>query len=402
MTVKGAGKISLKVDGLSYEGWTGLQARRSIETIAGSFEVTVSEHWTGQSTRPIHPGKACQLLLDENPVITGFIDDFKPAFSNDNHTIQISGRCKTGDLVDCSAIYKSGQWFGRKIEQIAKDLCEPFGITVIVETDTGAAFTSFNIQPGETVFECIERAARMRALLLISDASGNLVIARASKVKIATRLIQGGNILAASGQFSWRDRYSFYTIKGQSSGTDEWHGRKAAQGVSDVVDRSVTRYRPLVVISPDQGSGETLSKRASWEKHVRFGRGSRGTISVQGWSHADGLWMPNSIVDVDCPFLDLNAAMLIAAVVYSIDEGGGTKCELEIVRPEAFDLVEGIGREKLSKKFREKELLQKRLMGIGVPAIWRHDSMNYTQSEADAIREIEQLNDPRYNPRRNK
>lgn len=368
--------IALKVDGVRYQGWTSLSARRSIETIAGKFELQLTERWEGQLTRPIRDGQACQLLLDDQPVITGYLDDVNPSYDKQSHTIQSSGRCKTGDLVDCSAFYKSGQWFNRKIEQIAADLCGPFEIKVIVETDidTGAAFSTFNIQQGETVFECLERAARMRALLLISDANGNLVITRASTEKVATRLVEGDNILGSAGKFSMKDRHSIYIMKGQSRGSDGWPGKKAAQGSAEVLDRSVPRYRPLIVVAHDQGAGSSLHDRAVWEKNVRLGRGSRATIPVQGWSHQDGLWLPNKMVDVVSPFLDLDGEMLIAAVNYTIDENGGTRSELEVVRREAFELVSGIGRSKLSKKLNDKLQREKKKKGDQVPAFWAHDS----------------------------
>lgn len=367
--------ITLKVGGKDYVSWEEVKVKRSIETMAGSFILRVSERWTDSAEpRQIYKGQSCQLLLAGQPVITGYIDDAKPYFDTDSHSIEVSGRCKTGDLVDCSAIYKSGQWSNRKIEHIAADLCAPFNIKVVTETDTGAPLRSHNIQQGETVFECIERAARMRGLLLISNPNGDLVITRASTQKISTRLVQGENVLSAAGHFSMKDRYSQYIFKGQSKGSDEWSGEKAAHGMSVVFDRSVPRYRPLLIVAHDQGSGTSLHDRAVWEKNVRMGRGDRATIPVQGWTHADGLWLPNIMVDVQVPHIDLDNEMLIASVEYTLDEQGGTKCEHEITRREAFELVAGAGRTKLSKNLREKWQRERRKKGDTISPLWDHDS----------------------------
>jgi prophage tail gpP-like protein len=365
--------IVLKVDGARYEGWTSLRARRSIETAAGSFHLSVTEKWLGQAVRPIRKFQPCQLLLNDQPIITGYVDDVDPEYDDKTHTIAVRGRCKTADLVDCSAIYKSGQWVGRKIEHIAANLCEPFGIKVITNVDTGAPFSSFNIQQGETVFECIERAARMRALLLVSDVHGNLVITRASTEKLETRLVQKENTLGAKGKFSGKDQYSHYIVKGQSRGTDDWFAEQAAQGKAEVRDASVPRYRPLIIVAYDQGGGTTLHDRAVWERNVRMGRGSRATIPVQGWSHADGLWMPNKLVDVFDPFLDLNTEMLISAVDYSIDDNGGTLAEIEIVRREAFELVEGVRLARLDKKLRHKDRRERKRGREKETSFWAFD-----------------------------
>ena len=73
------------------------------------------------------------------------------------HTIAVRGRDATGDLVDCSAASKPGEWKDARLEEIASALCEPFGIRVTREVDTGAPFARFRIEEGESVFEAIER-----------------------------------------------------------------------------------------------------------------------------------------------------------------------------------------------------------------------------------------------------
>lgn len=70
-------------------------------------------------------------------MLTGYIDDFIPSYDADNVEIRVMGRDKTGDLVDCSVVHSSGKWKGVRLEQVAADVCCPFGITVITETPTG-------------------------------------------------------------------------------------------------------------------------------------------------------------------------------------------------------------------------------------------------------------------------
>jgi prophage tail gpP-like protein len=361
-----SGKAELKAGGAIYGGWKTLRITRSIEQVSGTFELGISDRWVGQpSASPIRPGEACQLLLDGEPVITGYADEAAPSYDDSTHEISVTGRDKTGDLVDCSAIYKGGQWHNVKFERIARDLVAPFGIKVHVEIDTGAAFASFNIQEGESVFECLERGARMKALLLMSNPLGDLVITRASRRLLPFALEQGVNIKGTRGNFAWKERFSSYTVKGQGKiGPDGEAVDDHIGGSATVKDATINRHRPLIVLAEEHGHHASLRDRAEWERNVRMGRGNRGTITVQGWRHAGGqIWQPNWLVRVRSPFLWLDADMLIVGCTYTLDERRGTETELSIALPEAFDLVAGIGASKLGRKLNDKEQAEKKKKG---------------------------------------
>ncbi len=332
--------VKLKINNSEYSGWESMRISRSIEQISGTFELTVSDKWPGiDSTREIKTGHACEVLINSSTVINGYVDDVTPSFGTSDHTISVSGRDKTGDLVDCSAVYKTGEWSDRNILQIAKDLCDPFGITVSSNVDYGAVFKKWSIQESETVYECIERAARIRGLLLVSDGSGGLLITRASSDRIETGLIEGENLLSGSRTFTWRDRFSKYTIKSQNAGFDDSTPDQNSGPRGEAVDNTVNRYRPLIIIAEDQGDTAKLNDRAKWEKNVRAGKSSRINVSVQGWSHKAGLWEPNKMVRITSDKLTVDKDMLIVSVGYSLDRSGSIT-NLALCDREAFDLIE--------------------------------------------------------------
>lgn len=332
--------VVLTVNGQQYGGWKKAAVRIGIEQISGSFELEVTERWAGRSEPwPIRHGEACTVQVDGETVITGHVDDVLPQFDATQHGVTVVGRDATGDLVDCSAIAKSSEWQGRTLLQVAEDLARPFGVKVIAETEVGAPFQRSRLQQGETVFEALERAARMRGVLLVSDGQGNLVITRAGKQRIGTALVQGGNILRGSATFSLRERFSRYVCKGQAPGSDFSSSEQNAQIESKpAADGEVKRYRPLIVIAESSSDTRGLNDRALWEAAVRLGRSARPVITVQGWRHADGLWRPNRLVQVAAPYFHLDREMLIVSVAYTIGEGG-TFTELELCRPEAFQLL---------------------------------------------------------------
>lgn len=335
------------VNGQSYGGWKEASVTRTIEALAGSFEVLVSEKWPGEPTRrEINPGDACTITLDGETVLSGYVDEVNGQYAggaeggDGAHTVAISGRDKTGDLVDCSHVGPPNEWQGQRIDAIARAICAPFGVTVTVAsgTDIGAPLArKFAIAAGETAYEAIERMCRTRAVLAVSDGRGGLVLTRAGTAKASTALVLGENILAGSGLSSLTERFSQVTVKGQRAGDDSLFGAEASGPSGLARDPIVQRYRPLIVVAESQADIATCRDRARWETNVRAGRGRRATYRVQGWSHAGGLWRPNELVDVRDPLLGNATEMLIVTVRHSIAQGSST--EIELVRPEAYDLV---------------------------------------------------------------
>ena len=352
-------QVQLKIGGLVFSGWTSMRAECGIEQCAGAFDLGVTDRWSGQTAPwPIHPGDACQILLNDQAIITGHNDDVRIAFDKQSHSIRVTGRDSTADLIDCSAVYKTGQWKNATLAKIAADIAQPFGITVVLapDLDVGAPFDSFNAEEGERAFEVIERAARMRAVLVMSDGAGRLLLTTASKIKTGAALAQGVNVLHAELEWSWKERYSAITVKGQGKGTAESYGAAVAHGKASILDAAITRYRPLIVIAEQHGLGPTFAARAEWERNVRRGRGTRAMVRVPGWTYpAAGVpggsvvWRPNMLVEVSLPYLGLRQDMLIAKCVYTLDSGGSFT-EMQLADPSAFQLLKGIKGTKLGRK----------------------------------------------------
>ncbi|MDR2187038.1 MAG: hypothetical protein LBE62_03175 [Azonexus sp.] len=360
-----SGQAELTVGQEIYGGWQQVTVTRSMEQCANGFELTVTERWPGQAAnRPIRPGLRCTLTLAGETVISGYVDDVEPSYDKTAHSLAVRGRDATGDIVDCSAIHQGGQWVNATLLQIARDLCQPFGIAVLAETDVGAPFQSFNIEEGETAFECLERAARQRAVLLVSDARGGLAITRAGKDRAASALVEGENILDAKATLSWKDRYSQITVKGQSRATEYYDPEPAASASATATDSVINRYRPLIMLAEAHGANDTIKDRAAWEQAVRRGRGKRATVSVQGWTERPGaLWRPNTLVSVTSPMLWLKEAdMLIVGVNYTLDNNGA-RAALSLAAPEAFAQITGISGSRLAGALRAKAEREKNAGG---------------------------------------
>lgn len=333
-------ELLLNVNNGKHGGWLNVTVRRSLETIADSFELSVTNRWKDQpDPRPIAAGNACDISIDGERVITGYIDDVYPNYDASQHSVDVAGRSKTGDLVDCS--FFSGEDFkGKTFDAVATTVCAPFGIDVVTAVDVGAPFAQTQkMEPGETVFEFLERLARYRALRLASTVDGALLITRTGSKYVATPLKLGDNILSASGNFSLRDRFGEYLVLGQSTGDDQNWGNAGKSSSEPVFDDALKgRYRPTVVMADGNITTDECKRQAEWQRNTRLGRSGGIVYTVLGWHHADGLWEPNTLVSVVDEFMAVNDERLITEVQYILDEQG-ERTEIQVMRPEGFYLI---------------------------------------------------------------
>jgi prophage tail gpP-like protein len=338
--------VELAVDGRRYGGWTAVRVTRGLERMAADFELTVTEAWPGRSEPwAIRPGSACRLLVDGEPLIEGWTDDYAPSFSAGDHRVGIGGRSRTGDLVDCSVIQPGGQFKDYDLAQIARALCAPFGVPVRIDegVDIGAPFPDVQVQQGETVFELLDRLASLRGVLLTDGPDGALVVTVAGRRRASGALVQGVNVLEASATLAHRERYSRYVVKGQRAGSDEVFGRDAAQVSGEAADPAVTRYRPLLLMAEGQVDPATARIRARWEALARAARSIEAHVTVQGWRQPDGrLWQPGELVPVRSAWLGLDRDLLVTEATWLLD-GSGTRSELSLVPAEALTPEPGGG-----------------------------------------------------------
>lgn len=332
--------VELIVAGKSYAGWVSMRLSRSLEQAAAAFSLSFSERWSGQRRPiPIDEGEPCTIRVKDQVALTGYVDESNVDYSATEHAMAVSGRSKAGDLVDCSAVHAAGQWKNQTLLQIAQDLVQPFAISVSSDIDLSSPLPVFSLQQGETVFDALERGARMYGCLLTSGPDGAVRFTQAGKRATTTVLTTGINIESGNRRGSWKERFSQYVVKGQSRGSDDTSGEDAAtpKGISN--DSAVTRARTLIVLAEDQGNPGVLATRATWERNVRAGRARRLSYTVRGWEHEGGLWEPNLRVHVKDTILRVDTELLIVSATLILDDDGA-RTELELTTAEAFTVLE--------------------------------------------------------------
>jgi prophage tail gpP-like protein len=330
--------VRLVVGGSEFSGWLSVSVSAGIERQARDFSLSVTSRWPGGSDVPrrIRPGDACELYIGQDKVLTGWVDATPIRYDAQSVSVGVTGRSKTADLVDCSAIHSSGQWRGAKLERIAAALAQPYGVKVKTETATGAAFVEHAIQQGETVFESIDRMLGQRQILATDDADGCLVFASVGVDRADTALVLGENILSGDAALDYKDRFSEYRVKGQRAGDDSSFGTASSEAVGAATDTAAARKRVLVLKSSGQADAGRCRARAQYERAHRAARSLAAVYTVAGWRQADGsLWRPNLMVRVVDGLIGFDDDMLITETEYSLDDSGMT-CRLRVAPKDGY------------------------------------------------------------------
>ena len=336
-------RISLLVNGSLYSGWKEVSFGRSLKTLCGGFTVSLTDKWLGQSKPwPILPGDKCTFLIDDDEELSGYVDDFNPSFDESARTLSVTGRDITGDVVDCS-VENPTTYRNVKLDRLVELIAKPFGISVTAAVDVGKPFPSWTIGPGENAFDAIDKAARERGVIAITDNKGGILLTRAGTKKCSTALVQGQNATSGSGMFSMKDRFSLYTVTSQTTGVDE-DSPDTAMGIKEsAVDEGVPRYRPLCLSAESQTDALAARNRVRWEATRRAGEGSSATVNVPGFRQKDGrLWRINELVMVKVPWLGIESAELLITGIGMRKSGEGTVTTIEIMLPQAFQLLEKV------------------------------------------------------------
>ncbi|WP_424404562.1 phage baseplate assembly protein [Pasteurella sp. PK-2025] len=226
-------KIELYLNEHIFSGWTSLSVFRSLESMSGQFELGIAIR-PEDDVSQIKPGSKIQLKMNGQTVITGHLDSLSQSISSESKDIRVSGRDKTADLVDCSVIHKSYHFKNQTLQQIAEVICQPFGIKVIWQaTEPGAneKINVWQVEPGETAFDTISKAARHKGVLVTSNVEGDLVFTDPSN-NVVGEFKLGENILELELQDDWTQRFSLYRVVGDA----EQGGSKGNQNQSSEFD----------------------------------------------------------------------------------------------------------------------------------------------------------------------
>jgi prophage tail gpP-like protein len=329
---------TLIVAGLNFQDWESVWVQHRWADAFPLFRFTAAERdpipelWT---TLQFKPGDECAIYLGSYLSIAGIILQRQVAYDANSHAVQLSGVGITWAAARASILDKESSYDGMTFEQVARKVIAPTGVGVkTVGNLNPTPFVKLQNEPGETIWNFLERIARPRGIILGSDHLGNFLLIDNHEYSPVDSLIEGENILKMQCIISIENWRSIFDVRGQTAATDSQHGTKASEQDASVAG-SLARYSPLLTPAeqPVWNVAE-LADRANAEKTWSEGTIINAIVTVQGWMMpSGGLWRAGDQVMVQSPMAMLNEPLKIQTATFTQDSYSGTTTTLELVAP---------------------------------------------------------------------
>lgn len=382
-------RITVTIGGIALTQVTRFDLSRDLQDISGTFEVSVVDQkrviaaaaavsWdVDQYPGLIVPGPPVTIAIDGTPVLTGWLEKVKGKTSATALTCTLAGRDRTGDLVECAAFPKGPtEYRNIGLQAFTQAICAPYGIVARMDVDPGENFDRLAMSPHETALSAIDKAARQRSALVVSDGVGGLLLTRGGSTRGAAPIHIGENAYEGDFDIDWSHRFSHYYVKGQTDSSRQRSGIPAAlnstvqpltAGGTEVappvpptpgpqsataaaaqsilmtglaIDPLIARWRPTLRLTRTQSGMSSVQEQAEWALRVAKGRSYTQCYRVLDWRAGpnNALWQPNSVVTVVDPFAGVDGDRLIAGVRFTFDETG-ERTELRVVDLTAYDRI---------------------------------------------------------------
>src|SRR5262245_17244894 len=331
-------QATLIVKGVNYQHWESVWVNLAWAREYSLFRFTAVEGsiTTGFYDIQFLPGDKCMVTLGGVTVIMGHIDLRQVAYDATRHGVEIQGKSATAPVARSSVDTKTGSFDGMSFKEVAKQVLKdyPVGIKILGKLDD-TPFAYLQNQPGERIWDFLERLARPRGIVLGSDSFGNvLLIGDHQNPVLNTQLIEGENIKKM--QFVFSKVYAFQEFKttAQSAASDDNHGPAASQLQATAPGSTPLKSKLITPAEQPVKSQQEVQARANNEALWHVGDEVRATVTVQGWFRDEAnLWWPGDNVFVYSPMCPLNQIMTIESVTYTQDNANGTETTLELVQP---------------------------------------------------------------------
>lgn len=327
--------VRLIVANRAYSSWQSINVTRSIESISGSFSLTVSD----RGEIPIREENPCRVEIGDETLVSGFVESRSISLSATDRTITFAGFDAAQALVANSALLDRWTFRNTDLLTMARQLAEPFNIAVSLAPGLilPPAPAKVVVNSGDSAFDAVVREAAKAGVLLVSDGRGGLLLTCGGTAR-AEPIVQGDNLLAGTVSYDGAERYRRYVVLASKPGDDESTG-DANRVRGEAIDTEVRRADRVIVIRPSTAMTVAQARvHADWQARIRAAQAETVSVTVRGWQQpmSGDLWPLNHITRAQAPALGVDGDMLIAEASHTLDNSGGEITRMRLVRPDAF------------------------------------------------------------------
>lgn len=327
--------ITLEASGGRWTAFENVQVRAHLNEAARQFRLVLALEAGGAGTAwTFKAGTKVTIAANGSPLTVGYVDKYEPGFTAEQARVTVSGRSLSQDMIDSSAVHKTGRFENKTLADIAKDI-DPAGLGLTVEGQLDK-IPKAQITPGETAFQVLERLARQQGVTLTGGADGKIKASKgdAQRKRHAGGLVEGRNMKEADAVHDWTGRHSKVTVRGQRV---IGHGADALEIEAIARDSTVNRNRPLILVVPEDTDRTRAKDRAKHHRDRAAGRSLSASCIVQGFRDEAGeVWEPGRLVWVESPTLQIQQEMLVEGATFEQSNNGGSTTRLDLVDPRAY------------------------------------------------------------------
>jgi prophage tail gpP-like protein len=325
--------VELLIGGKVHRDWSSYEIDSDVLTPADGWAVSLGLN-EGKIPPDVVEGAPVKVLVGGELVLTGYVDDIDHSVSKTSHTFSMSGRDLAADLVDCSAPIFTAKLVS--LQQVASKITSLFRIKApLIDADLTRVREKISIEPGDTAWDALARAAEANGLWPWFEPDGTLVVGGPdySTPVVATLILRrdgdGNNVLSLAKHNSMNGRYSKVTVYGQTPGTDTEQGKPNQHGAWS--DDGVIRHRPKIVVDHECDSPAVCRDRA--HKIISDSRLNGLTLSavVQGHRIAEGqLWKPMQRIHVISEPHEIDGVFFLMTRKFTRNRHDGTRTALTL------------------------------------------------------------------------
>lgn len=349
--------INLVVNGQPFTDFVNASATLSLVSMANDFSFTAS---AVDGFPPFKQGDLVEVSVNDVKKITGYIEQVSGSDREGSHTVNYSGRDKTGDFID-STMNVIGEIKASEsltLKKIIEIVIAHLGLDLkVIDTYNPKAFNQAEdiVKPdiGASAFEFVMAYARKRQALLSSDADGNIVITQSLPID-SDAILQSifesnsNNILSQDWEIDSTQTFNKYIYRGQldplalNFAGDSGSVSIEAQG-GEVTNSDVRAGRQKVVVESESYSDGQLKDRAKWSKQIADSNQTKFNCVSKDHVNSEGaLWQENSLVQINSDSANISRKMLLNTLIFSEGEGEPTVTQLSFVEQNVYTIDEKI------------------------------------------------------------
>lgn len=326
--------VSVRAGGQLWTAWRRVMVRSSFQEGALSFQIDAAAEPGALATAwTFRAGTDVAIYFNGDLACKGYVDRYQPKiYGHETAEVSISGRSKSQDFIDSSAVHDTGHFKDKAPDEIGQEL-DKFGVGIRTDQRLDKVPVA-RITPGERCYRVVERLCRDQGVFPVGQPDGTILITRAGQGRHAGAIVEGVNMLGGDADHDFSKRHSDVIVRGQRP---YGYGPDALEIEGLARDAQMGRYRPIIVPHDGDTDRKRARRRAESHRDREAGNSLKANVSLQGFRDDGGtLWRPGWLVFTDSPFLAVQQDMAIETVTFSQDRNEGSLSVISLVDPRAL------------------------------------------------------------------